>query len=276
MGLREMNPTTPGLRGAILPDFKELTKKEPERSLTKKLKKTGGRNNRGRITVRHRGGGHAKDYRIIDFKREKHDVPAKVVGIEYDPYRTARIALLQYADGEKRYILWPMGLGVGDTVMAGPNVETKPGNATYLRVMPAGTMVHNLEMLPGKGAQIVRSAGTGAQVLTREENLVLVRLPSGEVRRFNGECFATVGQIGNIEHKNIVLGKAGKSRMRGRRPSVRGTAMAPHDHPHGGGEGRSGEGMPTPKTPWGKPARGVKTRKPHKPSDAFILQKRRK
>ena len=276
MGLKEQKPTTPGRRGAVLPDFKEVTRKEPEPSLVRPKKKTGGRNNVGRATARFRGGEHKRKYRIIDFKRDKRGVPARVVSIEYDPNRSARIALLQYADGERRYILWPVGLRVGDPVMAGPEAELRPGNAVPLRLMPAGTLVHNLEMLPGKGGQIVRSAGTAAQVLTREEDLVLVRLPSGTVRRFHGECYATIGQVGNVEWKNINRGKAGKTRHLGRRPHVRGTAMDPRSHPHGGGEGRSGEGMPTPKTPWGKPARGVKTRKAKKPSDRFILQRRRK
>lgn len=276
MGLREQKPVTPGRRNAILPDYKDVTKKEPERSLVKPAKKTGGRNAQGRVTTRFRGGEGKRKYRIIDFRRDKHGVPARVVAVEYDPNRTARIALLQYADGEKRYILAPVGLRVGDRVVAGTDVEVRPGNATYLRLMPAGTQVHNLELLPGKGGQLVRSAGASAQVLTREDELVLVRLPSGEVRRFHGDCFATVGQLSNVEHKNVVLGKAGKTRYKGRRPRVRGTAMDPRSHPHGGGEGRSGEGMPTAKTPWGKPARGVKTRKPKKPSDGFILSRRRK
>ena len=253
--------------------FEEITKTTPEKSLLLPLKKKAGRNNRGVITVRHRGGGAKRKLRIIDFKRDKFGVPGKVAAIEYDPNRTARIALIHYADGEKRYILAPSGLGVGDVVMAGENAEIKPGNALPLRYIPDGTLIHNLEFEPGKGGQIVRGAGTAAQLLGKEDNYALVRLPSGEIRRFLITCLATVGQVGNVEHQGIKLGKAGRARLLGRRPQVRGSAMTPRDHPHGGGEGRAPRGL-APKTPWGKPALGAKTRR-HKASDRLIVKRRK-
>ncbi|MCS7207727.1 MAG: 50S ribosomal protein L2 [Dehalococcoidia bacterium] len=275
MGLKTMKPVTPGLRAAVLPDFSEITKEEPEKHLLEPLRKSGGRNNQGRITTRHRGGGHKRMYRRIDFKRyDRLNQPAHVIAIEYDPNRTARLALLQYADGERRYILWPLGVKVGDTLMAGPEAEVKPGNALPLRLIPIGTLVHNIELHPGKGGQIVRSAGAAAQILAREERYTLVRLPSGEVRRILGECYATIGQVGNVEHQNVSLGKAGRRRWKGWRPEVRGKAMSPRDHPHGGGEGRNPIGLKGPKTKWGKPALGVKTRR-NKKTDRFIVKRRR-
>ncbi len=275
MGLKSLKPTSPGRRGVVADDFKDITKKTPEKSLSVVRKKHSGRNNQGRVTVRHRGGGSRKKLRTIDFKRDKAGIKGRVASIEYDPNRTCRIALVQYADGEKRYILAPVGLQVGDGVEAGPSAEIKPGNALPLKIIPPGTMVHNVEMNRGKGGQLVRSAGAAAQLMAREsEKLVLLRLPSGEVRRVDAECYATVGQVGNVDHKNIVLGKAGARRHRGWRPSVRGAAMSPRDHPHGGGEGRNPRGMP-PKTPWGKPALGYRTRR-RKESDRFIVQRRKK
>jgi len=275
VGLKSLKPTSPGRRGVVADDFKDITKKTPEKSLSVVRKKHSGRNNQGRVTVRHRGGGSRKKLRTIDFKRDKAGIKGRVASIEYDPNRTCRIALVQYADGEKRYILAPVGLQVGDGVEAGPSAEIKPGNALPLKIIPPGTMVHNVEMNRGKGGQLVRSAGAAAQLMAREsEKLVLLRLPSGEVRRVDAECYATVGQVGNVDHKNIVLGKAGARRHRGWRPSVRGAAMSPRDHPHGGGEGRNPRGMP-PKTPWGKPALGYRTRR-RKESDRFIVQRRKK
>ena len=273
MGIRTLKPTTPGNRFATRPDFSEITKNTPEKSLTEAKRKTGGRNNQGRITTRHRGGGHKQRYRIIDFKRNKHDIPAKVAGIEYDPNRSANIALLYYADGEKRYNLAPQGLHVGANIESGPDSEISVGNALPLRAIPSGSPVHNIEMYPGRGGQLARGAGTSAQVLAREESHVLLRMPSGEVRRLNPECMATIGEVSNPDHKNIKLGKAGKSRHLGRRPQVRGSAMSPRDHPHGGGEGRSGIGMPGPKTPWGKPALGYRTRRKNK-SSVMIVRRR--
>jgi len=255
-------------------DFSEITKKEPEWSLVVPLRKKAGRNVRGKITVRHRGGGARRFIRIIDFKRDKVGIPGRVAAIEYDPNRSAHIALIHYPDGEKRYILAPLGLKVGDTVMSGPDAEIKPGNALPLRNIPVGTFVHNLELEPGRGGKIVRSAGAAAQIMGAEDRYILVGLPSGELRRFHPQCMATVGQVGNPDHQNIVLGKAGRRRHLGWRPAVRGSAMTPRDHPHGGGEGRCPIGMPTPKTPWGKPARGVKTRK-KKPSDRLIVRRRK-
>jgi large subunit ribosomal protein L2 len=255
--------------------FEEITKSKPEKSLLKPLKKKAGRNNQGRITVRHRGGGAKRSLRIIDFKRAKLDVPGRVAAIEYDPNRSARLALIYYADGDKRYILAPVGLGVGDTIKAGKDAEFKPGNALPLGLMPSGTLVHNIELQPGRGGQIARSAGEAAQLMAKEGDYVLVRLPSGEMRRIRSECMATIGQIGNVDHQNIKLGKAGRKRWMGFRPTVRGSAMNPRDHPHGGGEGRSPIGMPGPKTPWGKPALGYKTRKP-KASDKLIVKRRGK
>jgi len=253
--------------------FEEITKSKPEKSLTLPLKKKAGRNNKGRITVRHRGGGAKRKLRIIDFKRNKPGVPGRVAAIEYDPNRSARIALIFYADGDKRYILAPMGLNVDDTIKAGEDAEIRPGNALPLKQIPSGTMVHNIEMQPGKGGQMVRSAGLAAQLVTVEGDYALLRLPSGETRRVRSVCMATVGQVGNIDHQGIKLGKAGRKRWQGWRPTVRGSAMSPRDHPHGGGEGRSPIGLPGPKTPWGKPALGYKTRKP-KASDKLIVKRR--
>jgi large subunit ribosomal protein L2 len=272
--IKQYKPTSPGRRGATGYDFSEITKTEPERSLTESLKKRGGRNNQGKITVRHRGGGHKRLYRIIDFKRAVRGVDAKVVAIEYDPNRTARIALLQFATGPKAYILAPVGLGVGDVVRNGPDAEIRPGNALPLENIPVGTTIHAIELRPGQGASMVRSAGTAAQLMAKEGTYVTVRLPSGETRRVLATCYAVIGQVGNVEHEQIVLGKAGRSRRLGRRPVVRGSAMTPRDHPHGGGEGKAPIGHPGPKTKWGKPAYGVKTRKPHKASDRLIVRRR--
>lgn len=263
MGVKLIRPITPGQRAAVRPDFSEITKKKPEKSLLLPKKQQAGRNVGGSITTRHRGGGHKRHLRIIDFKRDKTGVPGTVQAIEYDPNRAARLALVNYADGEKRYMLAPLGLNVGDAVMSGPKAEIKTGNAMALRLIPTGTMVHCIELRPGTGAQMVRGAGTAAQVMAREESLVLVRLPSGEVRRVQGDAMATIGQVGNVEHKTMSLGKAGRRRNLGWRPEVRGAAMSPRDHPHGGGEGRNPRGMPGPKTPWGKPALGPKTRRRH-------------
>ena len=275
MALKIYRPTSPGRRGMSGYTFEEITKDKPEKSLLIPLKKRAGRNNMGRITVRHRGGGAKRRLRVIDFKRDKIGVPGRVAAIEYDPNRSANIALIYYADGEKRYILAPLGLNVNDTVSSGSEVEVKPGNALPLKLIPGGTAVHNIELVPGKGGQMVRGAGAAAQLMTKEADFVLIRLPSGEVRRIRGECFATIGQVGNADHQNISLGKAGRRRWLGRRPSVRGSAMSPRDHPHGGGEGRSPIGMPGPKTPWGKPALGFRTRKP-KASDKMIVRRRKK
>jgi large subunit ribosomal protein L2 len=255
--------------------FDEITKDKPEKSLLVSKNKKAGRNFRGIITVRHRGGGEKRNLRIIDFKRNKTDIPGRVAAIEYDPNRSARIALIFYVDGEKRYILAPVGLNVGDTVMSGNNAEIKPGNAMPMRSMPTGTEIHNIEVQKGRGGQIVRSAGTSAQLMVKEGEYALIRLPSGEIRRVRSECIATIGQVGNLEHQTISLGKAGRKRHMGWRPTVRGSAMSPRDHPHGGGEGRSPIGMPGPKTPWGKPALGYKTRKP-KASDKMIVKRRGK
>lgn len=254
--------------------FEEVTKTKPEKSLVLPLKKQSGRNNRGIVTVRHRGGGSKRKLRVLDFKRDKTGVPGRVAAIEYDPNRSARIALIYYMDGDKRYILSPLGLNVGDMVKAGNDAEIKPGNALPLKLIPSGTLVHNIELEPGKGGQLVRSAGLAAQIVVVEGDYALIRLPSGEIRRINGRCMATVGQVGNLDHQGIKLGKAGRKRWLGRRPEVRGSAMTPRDHPHGGGEGRSPIGLPGPKTPWGKPALGYKTRRP-KPSDKMIINRRR-
>ena len=275
MPLKKSNPLTPGTRHLVGPSFEELTRSQPERSLLEPLRKQAGRNARGVITVRHRGGGAKRNYRRIDFRRDKLNVPGKVVSIEYDPNRTARIALVHYVDGEKRYILATLGLKVGDPIMAGPQAEIRPGNALPMGLMPTGTMIHNVELYRGRGGQLVRGAGVAAQLLAKEERTVLVRLPSGEVRRIGVECMATVGQVGNPDHQNISWGKAGKLRHKGWRPTVRGSAMSPRDHPHGGGEGRSPIGMSGPKTPWGKPALGKKTRR-NKKSDRFIVRRRGK
>jgi large subunit ribosomal protein L2 len=275
MAVKKYKPTTPGQRGMTGYSFDEITKTEPERSLIMPLRKTGGRNLYGRITVRHQGGGHKRFLRIIDFKRNKLNVPARVAAIEYDPNRTARLALLYYVDGEKRYILAPVGLKVGDTVVSGPSADIRPGNSLPISSIPVGTMVHNIEVKQGKGGQLVRSAGTAAQLLAKEGEYAQVRMPSGEVRLILQTCYATVGQVGNLEHSNIKLGKAGRKIHLGIRPTVRGTAMSPRDHPHGGGEGRQPVGMPGPKSPWGKPTRGYKTRR-NKQTDKFIVKRRSK
>jgi large subunit ribosomal protein L2 len=255
------------------PTFEEITKDKPEKALLAPLKKRGGRNNKGRMTVRHRGGGAKRKLRTIDFKRDNMGVPGRVAAIEYDPNRSARIALIYYADGDKRYILAPAGLNIGDSVMSGPDAEVKPGNALPMKYIPSGTSLHNIEMEKGKGGQMVRSAGTSAQLMVKEGDYVLLRMPSGEMRRIRSECLATIGQVGNVDHQNIELGKAGRKRLMGWRPKVRGSAMSPRDHPHGGGEGRSPIGLAGPKTPWGKPALGYRTRKP-KASDKLIVKRR--
>jgi len=273
MAIKKYRPTTPSLRFRTTPTFDEVTSIIPEKSLLKILKKSGGRNNRGRTTVYQRGGGHKRFYRIIDFRRNKHDVPARVASIEYDPNRSARIALLHYYDGEKRYILAPDGLTVDDVVMSGDKAEIRVGNCTQLSRIPLGTMVHNVEMRPGKGGQIARSAGSMVQLLAKEGKYAHLKMPSNEVRLVPIKCMATIGQVGNIDHENVILGKAGASRWRGRRPSVRGVAMNPVDHPMGGGEGRSSGGR-HPCTPWGKPTKGLKTRR-KKVSDALIVKRRR-
>lgn len=273
MGLKKFRPMTPTLRYKTLPDFKEITKTEPEKSLVKSLRGTGGRNNKGNISCRHKGGGHRRRYRIVDFKREKDGVPAKVAAIEYDPNRSARIALLNYADGEKRYIVAPVGLSVGDVIVSGEDADIKTGNNLPLKSVPLGTQVHNVEMVPGRGAQLARGAGNFCQVLAKEGNYVQLRLPSGEVRMVSLSCRCTIGQVGNVDHENVVIGKAGKQRWLGVRPSVRGVAMNPIDHPMGGGEGKSSGGR-HPCTPWGKPTKGYKTRK-KKLSDKLIVRRRK-
>lgn len=272
MPTKQYRPTSPGRRGMSVSTFEEITKTRPEKSLTVRLKKHAGRNNQGKITVRHRGGGAKRAYRIIDFKRNKLNVPAKVASIEYDPNRTARIALLHYLDGEKRYILAPVGLKVGDRVVAGPEADIRVGNALPLKNIPSGTVIHNIELERGRGGQMVRGAGAGAQLMAKEGNYALIRLPSGEQRNVHIMCMATIGQVGNVEHENVSIGKAGRSRHMGRRPVVRGSAMNPVDHPHGGGEGRAPIGG-QPKTPWGKPAMGFKTRS-NKRTDRFIVRRR--
>lgn len=275
MPVKKFKPTSPGIRHMTVLDFSEITTDEPEKSLVVPLKKSGGRNVYGRITVRHRGGGNKRKYRIIDFKRDKDGIPAKVATIEYDPNRSAHIALLHYADGEKRYIIAPLGLKVGDTVMSGPDVDIKVGNALPLANIPVGTFIHNIELKPGKGGQLVRAAGTAAQLMAKEGNYAHVRMPSGEVRLIGLSCRATIGQVGNVDHENITIGKAGRKRHLGIRPTVRGSAMNPVDHPHGGGEGKAPIGRPTPVTPWGKPTLGYKTRKKNKASDKFIIKRRK-
>ena len=272
MGLKEYKPTSPGRRDTVADDYKDITRSKPEKSLLGIIKKTGGRNNRGRITVRHRGGGHKRRYRIVDFKRDKSGT-ATVMSIEYDPNRTARIALVLFEDGIKRYIVAPNGVMVGDTVASGEDVPVTTGNSRPLGTLPTGTLIHNVEVTPGNGGQMVKSAGAVAQVMAHESGYTLIRLPSGEMRRLLSNCLATVGQVSNLDHKNEKLGKAGRNRHRGRRPSVRGSAMNPDAHPHGGGEGRSGIGMPGPKTPWGKPALGKRTRR-NKKTNKFILRRR--
>jgi large subunit ribosomal protein L2 len=275
MGIKAYKPTSPGRRQMTVLTFEEVTKKEPEKSLLAPLKKKAGRNVYGRITVRHRGGGHKRRYRIIDFKRDKDGIPGKVAAIEYDPNRTAFIALIHYVDGEKRYIIAPHGLKVGDVIESGENVDIKVGNALPLKNIPVGTIVHNIELIPGKGGQLVRAAGAAAQLMAKEGDYVHIRMPSGEIRLINANCRATIGQVSNIDHENVKIGKAGRSRWLGRRPAVRGSAMNPVDHPHGGGEGKAPIGHPGPLTPWGKPALGYKTRKKGKASDKFIIKRRK-
>jgi large subunit ribosomal protein L2 len=274
MAVKKFSPTSPARRFMTVSTFEEITKSKPEKSLVKIIKKTGGRNSYGRITVRHRGGGTKRKYRIIDFKRDKDGIKARVAAIEYDPNRTANIALLYYVDGEKRYILAPAGLNVGDIVESGADADIKPGNTLPLGNIPVGTMIHNIELKPGKGGQLVRSAGNAAQLMAKEGDYAQVRLPSGEVRMISILCKATIGQVSNVEHENISIGKAGRKRWMGFRPAVRGVAMNPVDHPHGGGEGKSPIGMPSPVTPWGKPTLGYKTRKKKKKSDKFIVKRR--
>lgn len=274
MAIKSYKPTTNGRRGMTVTDYSVLSKVAPERSLLEPVKKTSGRNSYGRITVRHHGGGERRKYRVIDFKRNKLDMDAKVLTLEYDPNRSAHIALVQYEDGEKRYIIAPNGLKVGDTVRAGAGADIKPGNALPLINIPVGTFIHNIELYPGKGAQLVRSAGNMAQLMGREGDKVLVRLPSGEMRYIPSNCMATIGQVGNIDHENVHLGKAGRKRHMGIRPTVRGSVMNPCDHPHGGGEGKSPVGHPSPVTPWGKPTMGYKTRAKHHRSDKYIVKRR--
>ena len=274
MGIKKFKPTSPARRHMTVSTFEEITKKEPEKALVVSLNKSSGRNSQGRITIRHRGGGEKKKYRIIDFKRNKDGIPGKVAAIEYDPNRTANIALIHYVDGEKRYILAPYKLKVGDMIESGENADIKIGNTLKLKDMPVGTTVHNVELKPGKGAQLVRSAGSEAQLMAKEGKYAQIKLPSGEFRLVSIDCRATIGQVGNIDHELITIGKAGKSRHMGKRPAVRGSVMNPVDHPHGGGEGKTGIGMPAPKTPWGKPALGYKTRKKNKKSNQYIVRGR--
>lgn len=275
MAVKKYKPTSPGRRDMTSYTFDEITKSKPERSLVKPLRKRSGRNHSGRITVRHRGGGARRKIRIVDFKRNKLGIPARVAAIEYDPNRTARLALLFYVDGEKRYILAPLGVRVGDMLESGPDAEIRPGNALPISGIPTGTMIHNIEMQEGRGGQMVRSAGGSAQLLAKEGEYAQIRLPSGEVRLIRLGCYATIGQVGNLDHGNVKLGKAGRKRHMGIRPAVRGVAMNPNDHPHGGGEGRSGIGMPSPKSPWGQPTLGKKTRR-NKDTDKYIVRRRGK
>ena len=275
MALKVYKPYTPSRRSMTGHSFEEITKNTPEKSLVKPMHKTAGRNARGKVTVRHRGGGEKRMFRVIDFRRDKLGVPGKVAAIEYDPNRTARIALIHYVDGDKRYILAPLDLNVGDSIQAGEGSEPKPGNAMPLAAIPVGTLVHNVELQLGRGGQLVRSAGGSAQIMGKEGDYTQLRLPSGEMRRILSACTATVGQLGNVDHQNVVIGKAGRRRHMGWRSAVRGVAMSPRHHPHGGGEGRSPIGMPGPKTPWGKPALGYKTRKRNKPSNSFIVKHRK-
>jgi large subunit ribosomal protein L2 len=275
MGVKKFKPVTPGQRGMTGYSFEEITKSAPERSLIRPLRKHGGRNMYGRVTVRHRGGGHRRHLRVVDFKREKHSIPARVAAIEYDPNRTARLALLFYVDGEKRYIISPLDLRVGDMVVSGPEAEVRPVNSLPIANIPVGTMVHNIEIKEGRGGQMVRAAGTAAQLLAKEGDYAQIRMPSGEVRLVRQACYATIGQVGNLDHSNIKLGKAGRKRHLGIRPTVRGSAMSPRDHPHGGGEGRQPIGMPGPKSPWGKPTLGAKTRR-NKKTDKYIVRRRGK
>jgi len=276
MPIKEYKPTSPGRRGMTAVVNDGLSPNKPEKSLIRKISSSGGRNSAGRITVRFRGGGHKRRYRMIDFKRDKVGVPARVAGIEYDPNRTARIALLNYADGEKRYILAPHGLAVGDSVMAGAQSEVRVGNALPLMDVPLGVIIHNIELKPGKGAQLARSAGVSARVMGRDRGYVQIRLASGEMRRILGTCMATIGQVGNLDHGNVKVGKAGRSRWLGKKPHVRGVVMNPVDHPHGGGEGKAGAGNPHPVSPWGQPAKGFKTRKPRNQSSRYIIANRNK
>ena len=275
MPVKKFKPTSPGRRGMSGHTFEEITRSKPDPTLIVPKKKRGGRNNQGRITVRHQGGGHRRQIRVLDFKRNKREVPATVATVEYDPNRSARIALLQYADGEKRYILAPLGLTVGDTVVAGPTAEIRPGNCLPLANIPLGTLIHNVELKEGRGGQLVRSAGASAQLLGKEGAYAALRLPSGEVRRVRQTCYATIGEVGNPDHSNVKLGKAGRKRHKGIRPTVRGSAMSPRDHPHGGGEGRQPIGLPGPKSPWGKPTLGKKTRR-NKQTEKFIIRHRSK
>ncbi len=275
MAVKKYKPVTPGMRDMTGYTFEEITKSTPERSLLVKKTARGGRNAQGRVTVRHRGGGARRYIRIVDFKREKHGIPARVAAVEYDPNRTARLALLFYADGEKRYIISPLDLKVGDAVMSGPSAEIRPGNALPISNIPVGTLIHNIEVREGKGAQLVRSAGGAAQLLAKEGDFAQIRMPSGEVRLIHQVCYATIGQVGNLDHSNVKLGKAGRKRHMGIRPTVRGTAMSPRDHPHGGGEGRQPVGLPGPKSPWGKPTLGKKTRR-NKKTDQYIVRRRSK
>lgn len=275
MPVKKYKPVTPGTRGMTGYTFDEITKTKPERSLLVPLRKSGGRNAHGRITVRHRGGGHRRFIRLVDFKRDKHNIPAKVAAIEYDPNRTARLALLHYADGEKRYILAPVDVKVGDTIMSGAGAEIRSGNALPIANIPVGTTIHNIEVKEGRGGQMVRSAGGSAQLLAKEGDFAQIRMPSGEVRLIRQTCYATIGQIGNLDHGNVKYGKAGRKRHLGIRPTVRGSAMTPRDHPHGGGEGRQPIGLPGPKSPWGKPTLGYKTRR-NKKSDQYIVRRRSK
>ncbi|MEK6255919.1 MAG: 50S ribosomal protein L2 [Chloroflexota bacterium] len=275
MAVKKYKPTTPSRRGMSGHTFEEITKKKPNRALVVTKKGNAGRNFRGKITVRHRGGGHRQKTRIVDFKREKHGIPSQVAAIEYAPSRSARLALLHFADGEKRYIIAPVGVRVGDTLVTGPDAEIRPGNSLPLSNIPTGTMIHNIEMKEGRGGQMVRSAGASAQLLAKEGDYAQIRLPSGEVRLIRQACYATIGQVGNPDHGNIKLGKAGRKRHLGIRPTVRGSAMSPRDHPHGGGEGRSGIGMPSPKSPWGQPTLGKKTRR-NKSTNKYIVRRRGK
>ena len=276
MGIKHFKPTSPGVRQKTVSAFEEITTDKPEKSLLAPLTRKAGRNNQGKITVRHHGGGHKRKYRIIDFKRNKDGIPGKVATIEYDPNRSARIALIHYADGEKRYILAPHGLKVGDKIMSGPDADIKVGNALPLANIPVGTVIHNIELKPGRGGQMVRAAGAQAQLLGKEGDYAIIRLASGEVRMVRKECRATVGQVGNLDHELITIGKAGRARWLGRRPTVRGSVMNPVDHPHGGGEGKAPIGRKSPMTPWGKPTLGFKTRKKNKPSDKYIVRRRKK
>lgn len=276
MGIKRYKPTTPSLRWTTGSDFAEITKSTPEKSLTVALRKTGGRNSYGRVTCRHRGGGHKRRYRLIDFKRDKHDMAATVLSIEYDPNRSSRIALVQYQDGEKRYIIAPLEIKVNDQIMSGENAEIKPGNALPIKNLPLGTFIHNIELLPGRGAILARSAGTSAQLMAKEGKYAHIKLPSGEIRLVPTNCYAVLGQVGNPDHEKISIGKAGRKRWMGIRPTVRGVVMNPVDHPHGGGEGKAGQGNPHPVSPWGMPTKGYRTRKGKKASSKFIIKRRAK